>query len=187
MGIFKIFLLSLAAAFSENLIFSKYLGFEPFLTETRDTKTALLSGASITVLTAVTCFVTSIIDVLLLKNFSIEYMRTVVFVLIMVILWKGLMSCQKKVKFPLSHVLSGTAVLGTALIVSSNGFNPFEALIYGIFAGIGYMISSFLFASVRERLKHAAVPKFFEGIPILLITAGLIALAFAGFSGMKFI
>lgn len=186
MGIFKIFFLSLAAVFSENLIFAKYLGFEPFLTETKSTKTAVLSGLSITLLTAVTCFVTSLVDVLLLRKFSIEYMRTFVFVLIMVALWKIFMLCRGKIKFPISSVLSGTAILGVALIVSSNGFNPLEALVYGIFAGLGYMLSSFIFAEIRARLKYSNIPKFFEGIPILLITAGLIALAFAGFHGMKF-
>ncbi len=186
MGIFKILFLSLAAVFSENLIFAKYLGFEPFLTETKNTKTAVLSGLSITLLTAVTCFVTSLVDILLLKRFSIEYMRTFVFVLIMVALWKVLVSCRRRFKFQLSYVLSSTAILGTALIVSSNGFNPFEALVYGIFAGLGYMLSSFIFAEIRARLKYSNVPKFFEGVPILLITAGLIALAFVGFHGMKF-
>lgn len=187
MSVLKILFLSLASALSHNLIFSEYLGIEPFFEETRDSKTALSTSSAIIILTAVTCLLTSIVDSYILKAFSIEYMRTLAFVIIMIMVWRGLLALKSRIKISVPYVLSSTAVLGCALIVSANGLNPFGALIYGIFAGLGYMFSSFLFAEVRARLEYSVVPKFFKGLPILLITAGLIALVFTGFRGMEFV
>lgn len=186
MSIIKILLVSLAAAFSENLIFSKYLGTELLLDETKNVKSALSSGLAITLLTTLTSFFTCLVETLLLKPFSIEYMRTPAFVLVMALVF-GLALVFRKKSGKASYVFSSTAVLGTALMVSANGLNIIGAIIYGAFAGVGYTVSMFLFAEIRARLEYSEVPKFFEGLPILLITAGLIALVFTGFYGMKFI
>ncbi len=187
MSVLKILLLSLASALSHNLIFTEYLGVESFFEETRDRKLALRTSFAIIVLTAVTCLLTSIVDAYILKAFSIEYMRTLAFVLIMVIVWRGVVAFKSQLKMSVPYVLTSTAVLGTALIVSANSLSPLGALIYGIFAGLGYMLSAFLFAEVRARLEYSITPKFFKGLPILLITAGLIALVFTGFRGMEFV
>ena len=187
MSVLKILFLSLASALSHNLVFTDHLGIESFFEETRDRKLALGTSFAIIVLTSVTCLLTSLADIYILKAFSIEYMRTLAFVLIMIIVWRGMVALKSRIKISVPYVLSSTAVLGCALIVSSNGFNPFGAFIYGIFAGLGYMLSSFLFAEVRARLEYSVVPKFFKGLPILLITAGLIALVFTGFRGMEFV
>ncbi len=187
MNILKILLTSIAAALSHNVIFSEYLGIEPFFEETKDREVAFRASVAIIVLTAATCLLTSLVDTFLLKTFSIEYMRTVVFVLIMIIVWRGAIALKSRIKLPMPYVLSSTAVLGTALSVSSNGMGPFGALLYGIFAGLGYMLSSFLFVELRARLEYSETPKFLKGLPILLITAGLIALVFTGFHGMEFV
>lgn len=187
MNILKVLLLSIASALSHNVIFSEYLGIEPFFVETKDGKTALRASIAITVLTAATCFLTSLVDTLLLRAFSIEYMRTVVFVLIMTIVRMGAIALKSRIKLHIPYVLSSTAVLGTALVTSSNGMSPFGALLYGVFAGLGYMLSSFLFSEIRARLEYSETPKFLKGLPILLITAGLIALVFTGFHGMEFV
>ncbi|MBQ5777312.1 MAG: electron transport complex subunit RsxA, partial [Oscillospiraceae bacterium] len=73
-----------------------------------------------------------------------------------------------------------------ALMVSSNGFNPLEAIFYGAAAGAGFMLSSFMFVEIKKQLEYSEIPEFLKGLPILLITAGLIALVFTGFHGMKF-
>lgn len=187
MNILKVFLLSLASALSHNMIFSEFLGTERFFAETKDRKVAVRAGLAITVLTAVTCLFSSIVEMFLLKMFSIEYMRTLAFVLIMIVAWRGMSALKSRIKLPVPYVLSSTAVLGTMLMVSSNSLNPFGALLYGIFAGLGYTFSSFLFAEVRARLEYADTPKFLKGLPILLITAGLIALVFSGFHGLEFV
>jgi len=187
MNILKILLISLAAAFSENAIFSKYLGAELLFEETKSTKEALSAGLAITVLTTVTSFLTCLVETLLLRPFSVEYMRTPTFVLVMAAVFGFALMLSRKKGRASSCIFSGTAVLGTALMVSTNGLGIFGAIVYGLFAGVGYTVSAFLFAEIRSRLRYSEVPKFFEGLPILLITAGLIALAFTGFSGMKFI
>lgn len=187
MNILEIFLTSIAAVLSHNMIFSEYLGIEPFFEETKDGKVAFRTSIAITVLTAATCFLSCLVDVLLLKKFSVEYMRTVAFVLIMIIVWRAAIALKARISLPIPYVLSSTAVLGTALSVSSNGMGIFGSLIYGIFAGIGYMLASFLFAEIRVRLEYSETPKFLKGLPILLITAGLIALVFTGFHGMELI
>lgn len=187
MNILKILFMSIASALSHNVIFSEYLGVESFFEETKDRKTALLVSIAITVLTSVTCLVSSLVDVLLLKVLSIEYMRTVAFVLIMIIVWRVAIALKPRIKLPIPYVLSSTVVLGTALSVSSNGMGIFGSFVYGIFAGVGYMLSSFLFAEIRARLEYSETPKFLKGLPMLLITAGLIALVFTGFHGMEFV
>ena len=187
MNILKILLASIASVLAHNVIFSEYLGIEPFFAETSDGKATFRSGVAITVLTAATCLLSSLVDVLLLKTFSLEYMRTVAFVLIMLIVRKGAIALKSRIKLPIPYVLSSTVVLGTALSVSSNGLGIFGSFVYGIFAGVGYMLASFLFSEIRARLEYSETPKFLKGLPILLITAGLIALVFTGFHGMEFI
>ncbi len=187
MSVFKIILISLASVLAENLIFTNYLGIEPFFKKTRTHKEAFGVSLAVIVGASVCSFVTSIFDALVLRPLSIEYLRTVVFVLIIAIVWRVLSALKTRMSLPYSYVFSSTAILGTALIVSSNGFNPFEAIVYGAAAGAGFMLSSLLFGEINKHLEYAETPKFFEGLPMLLITAGLIALVFTGFYGMRFI
>lgn len=187
MSILKILLISLASVLAENLVFVNYLGIEPFIGGTKDTKEAKTTGIAILILTISCSFVTSLFDTLLLRPLSIEYMRTVVFVLVIAAMWRVLSSLKTRIALSEKYVFSSTALLATALMVSSNGFNPLEAIFYGAAAGAGFLLSSFLFVEIKKQLEYSEIPEFLKGLPILLITAGLIALVFTGFHGMKFI
>ena len=188
MSIFGLFFTSLAAGLSENLVFSNYLGLEPFLESTEKRDSAWKTGLSLTFAITVCCFVTSVLDILVLKTLDIGYMRTVMFVLVVATFAKvapGLSKILPKklsaLFVPSSLVIGNCAVLGSALLVSEAGLNPFYALIYGASLGLGFTLSCILFAEIRERVKRADVPSFLRGLPIILITAGLVALAFMGF------
>ncbi len=187
MSIFRIILISLASVLAKNLVFTNYLGLEPFFDGTKTRKEAFADALSIIVSVTACSFVTSLFDALILRPLSIEYMKTVVFVLIIAVMWRVFGAFKTRIRVPSPYVFLSTAVLGTALIISSNSLNPIEAIVYGAAAGAGFMLSSFLFAEIKRHLEYAETPKFLKGLPMLLITAGLIALVFTGFHGMKFI
>lgn len=187
MSIFRIFLVSLAAMLAENVVFVNYLGIKPFLESAKDRKKVVATGCAIIVASVICAFFTSLVETLVLIPLEIEYLRTVIFVLIIALVLRVLGAMKTKIDISLSYALSSTVVLGIALLVSAAEYNPLEAVIYAAASGVGFLISSFIFSLVTRRLEYIPVPKFFKGLPILLITAGLIALAFSGFIGMKFI
>ena len=190
-------LLSIAAGvlLAENIVFSNLLGITPFLKESRGLRPALRHGVT----TAFAVFCASIVswflDTLIIRPAGLEYLRSVVFVLVAVAgvkLAEAVVSARspklsKKLGVSFSLVAANTALLGAMLLTSERGYGFFEALFFGVFAGLGYLAVCLLFAAVRERLEYSEVPKFFEGLPIALITAALVALAFSGFAGIKFI
>lgn len=187
MSIFRIFLISLAAMFAENVVFVNYLGIKPFLESGKDRKKIAATGTSIIVASVICSLFTSTLDMFVLKPLEIGYLRTVSFVLVIALMLRALSALKTKIDISLSYALSSTVVLGISLLVSSAELNPLEAVIYAAATGASFLISSFIFSEVSKKLEYASVPKFFKGLPILLITAGLIALAFSGFIGMKFI
>ncbi|MBR5542765.1 MAG: electron transport complex subunit RsxA [Oscillospiraceae bacterium] len=194
MSILGIISVALGALLSDNIVFAHYLGIAPFVSKTESLKSALVTGISITLMTGICTIATSILENLVLVPFDIIYLRSVAYVVVVAMSVTVLSAAFKKyakrlkdIPLSLPLVFSNSAVLGVCLFAAKSGYNLLEAVFYGIFAGVGFTLSAMLFAAVRERLKYSKVPKFFEGIPIILITAGLISLAFMGFDGMKFI
>ena len=131
---------------------------------------------------------------MLLIALDLEYMQTVAYILVIaslvqfieMFLQKNMHSLYEALGIYLPLITTNCAVLGVALLNTQNGYNFIESVVYGVTGGLGFMLAIVLFASVRERLDMTAdYPKSFEGFPIALITAGLIALAFMGFSGLK--
>ena len=186
--------IALGAILIENFIFSQFLGICPFMGVSRKMDTALGMGIAVIFVMSIASMVCWIVNRLLLVPIGPEYMQTVVYILVIaalvqlveMFLQKSVPSLYKALGIYLPLITTNCAVLGVALLNTQKGYNFIESLVYGLTGGIGFLIAIVLFASVRERLELTAdYPESFEGFPIALISAGLIALAFMGFSGLK--
>ena len=192
-GLTSILSISLGAILVENFIFSQFLGICPFMGVSKKMDTAVGMGLAVTFVMGVASAVCYAVN-LLLVNLGLEYMQTVAYILVIaslvqfieMFLQKTMHSLYEALGIYLPLITTNCAVLGVALLNTQNGYNFIESVVYGVTGGLGFMLAIVLFASVRERLDMTAeYPKSFEGFPIALITAGLIALAFMGFSGLR--
>jgi len=190
----KIFLLMLTAILTENFIFSKFLGICPFLGVSEKPDTALGMGMAVTFVMTIASAVTYGVYYYLLVPFGLEYLETIAFILIIaslvqfieMFLHKFVPALYSALGIYLPLITTNCAVLGAALLNISENYTFLESVLYGFSAALGFTLAIVLFAGVRARLKYAEPPKAFVGFPILLITAGLVAMAFSGFSGMSF-
>ena len=184
--------ISLGAILANNFIFAQFLGICPFLGVSKKIDTAVGMGAAVTFvmgLASLFCFWVN----KLLVSLDLAFMQTVAFILVIASLVQFVEMFLKKfiptlytalgVYLPL--ITTNCAVLGVALLNVQNDYNLIESVVYGITGGLGFLVAIFLFAAVREQTEFSEAPKSFEGFPIALVTAGLIALAFMGFSGLK--
>ena len=192
MSITSLLAISLGAILANNFIFAQFLGICPFLGVSKKIDTAIGMGAAVTFVMALAsafCFLINKILVAL----DLAFMQTVAFILVIASLVQFVEMFLKKfiptlytalgVYLPL--ITTNCAVLGVALLNVQNDYNFIESVVYGITGGLGFLVAIFLFAAVREQTEFSEAPKSFEGFPIALVTAGLIALAFMGFSGLK--
>ena len=193
MSLTSIFSISLGAILVENFIFSQFLGICPLMGVSKKMDTAVGMGLAVTFVMGVASAVCYAVNMLLIA-LELEYMQTVAYILVIaslvqfieMFLQKNMHSLYEALGIYLPLITTNCAVLGVALLNTQNGYNFIESVVYGVTGGLGFMLAIVLFASVRERLDMTAdYPKSFEGFPIALITAGLIALAFMGFSGLK--
>ena len=184
--------IALGAILANNFIFAQFLGICPFLGVSKKIDTAVGMGAAVTFvmgLASLFCFWVN----KLLVSLDLAFMQTVAFILVIASLVQFVEMFLKKfiptlytalgVYLPL--ITTNCAVLGVALLNVQNDYNLIESVVYGITGGLGFLVAIFLFAAVREQTEFSETPKSFEGFPIALVTAGLIALAFMGFSGLK--
>ena len=184
--------ISLGAILANNFIFAQFLGICPFLGVSKKIDTAVGMGAAVTFvmgLASLFCFWVN----KLLVSLDLAFMQTVAFILVIASLVQFVEMFLKKfiptlytalgVYLPL--ITTNCAVLGVALLNVQNDYNLIESVVYGITGGLGFLVAIFLFAAVREQTEFSETPKAFEGFPIALVTAGLIALAFMGFGGLK--
>jgi len=186
-------LLSLTTILANNYVLVKFLGICPFLGVSKKVGTAVGMSVAVTFVMTVASVVTYFVQMLLV-HFGIEYMQTVAFILVIAVLVQVVeMAIQKfspalygALGIYLPLITTNCAVLGVALLNVQEGFDFIHTLVYSFSAGLSFMLAIVLFAGVRERLETADVPKALQGFPIALVTAGLLALAFLGFSGMKF-
>ena len=192
MSITSLLAISLGAILANNFIFAQFLGICPFLGVSKKIDTAVGMGAAVTFvmgLASAFCFFIN----KLLVSLDLAYMQTVAFILVIASLVQFVEMFLKKfiptlytalgVYLPL--ITTNCAVLGVALLNVQNDYNFIESVVYGVTGGLGFLLAIFLFAAVREQTEFSEAPKSFEGFPIALVTAGLIALAFMGFSGLK--
>ena len=184
--------ISLGAILANNFIFAQFLGICPFLGVSKKIDTAVGMGAAVTFvmgLASLFCFWIN----KLLVSLDLAFMQTVAFILVIASLVQFVEMFLKKfvptlytalgVYLPL--ITTNCAVLGVALLNVQNDYNLIESVVYGVTGGLGFLLAIFLFAAVREQTEFSETPKAFEGFPIALVTAGLIALAFMGFGGLK--
>ena len=189
----KLVLLSLSTILANNYVLVKFLGICPFLGVSKKVGTAVGMSVAVTFVMTVASAVTYFVQKLLVLA-HIEYMQTVAFILVIAVLVQLVeMAIQKfspalygALGIYLPLITTNCAVLGVALLNVQEGYDFLYTLVYSFSAGLSFMLAIVLFAGVRERLETADIPKALQGFPIALVTAGLLALAFLGFSGMSF-
>lgn len=191
----SLFSISLAAILAENFILVKFLGICPFMGVSKKMDTALGMGLAVIFVMGLASAATWAVNTLLLVPLALEYMQTVVFILVIatlvqlveMFLQKALPALYQALGIYLPLITTNCAVLGVALLNVQNGYGFLESLVYGVMGGVGFTVAILLFSSVRERLEDCDCPETFKGFPIALIAAGLLALAFMGFSGLKIV
>ena len=189
----SLFSIALGAILVNNFIFSQFLGIFPFMGVSKKVDTALGMGMAVIFVMGVASAVCWPINKYLLVANGLDFMQTVTYILVIaslvqfveMFLQKAMPSLYQALGVYLPLITTNCAVLGVVLQNTQNNYSFIESLVYGITGGIGFLIAIVLFASVRERLEFSECPKSFEGFPIALVTAGLIALSFMGFSGLK--
>ena len=192
MSITKLLAISLGAILTNNFIFAQFLGICPFLGVSKKSDTALGMGLAVTFVMGLASAITYAVNIILVK-LNLEFMQTVAFILVIaalvqfieMFLKKSIPTLYTALGIYLPLITTNCAVLGVALLNVLNNYNFIESVVYGITGGLGFLLAIYLFATIRERTQFCDYPKCFEGFPIALITAGLIALAFMGFSGLQ--
>ena len=184
--------ISLGAILINNFIFSQFLGCCPFLGCSSKVETASGMGLAVVFVMGLASAICYVVN-LLLARLGLEFLQTLAFILVIaalvqfveMFLKKMVPSLYSALGIYLPLITTNCAVLGVVLLNVQNDYNFIESVVYGITGGLGFMLAIVLFASVRERIDFSDYPECFEGFPICLITAGLLALAFMGFNGMK--
>ena len=185
--------ITLGAILANNFIFSQFLGICPFLGVSKKVDTAVGMGVAVTFVMGLASAITWLVNTFILIPFDLGYMQTVAFILVIaalvqfieMFLQKAMPSLYTALGVYLPLITTNCAVLGVALLNIQNNYNFIESVVYGVTGGLGFLLAIVLFASIRERLVFADYPKCWDGFPIALVTAGLMALAFMGFSGLK--
>ncbi len=182
----------LSAILSENFILVKFYGICPFMGVSKKIDTALGMGMAVTFVMAIASAACYAVNMLLVK-LGLDYMQTVAFILVIaaivqvveMFLKKSVPALYKALGVYLPLITTNCAVLGVVLVNVQKGYNFLLSVVNGAAGGLGFTVAIVLFASVRERVNRADCPACFKGFPIALISAGLLALAFMGFSGLK--
>ena len=194
MEIFKLLSITLGAILANNFIFSQFLGCCPFLGVSKKLDTAMGMGLAVTFVMGLASAVCYAVNEFILVKFDLQYMQTVAFILVIaalvqfieMFLQKSMPALYTALGIYLPLITTNCAVLGAAKTNISNGYSFIGSLVYGVAAGVGYTLAIVLCASIRERLDATSkCPKCFEGFPISLVAAALLAMSFMGFSGLS--
>ncbi|MBR2018848.1 MAG: RnfABCDGE type electron transport complex subunit A [Clostridia bacterium] len=185
--------LMFTAILVENFIFSKFYGCCPFLGVSDKPDTALGMGMAVTFVMTVSGMVTWAVYEYLLEPFGLEYLKTVAFILVIaalvqfieMFLRKFIPTLYSALGIYLPLITTNCAVLSSALLIVQNDYDLLGAAVFGFSAALGFTLAITVFAGVRARLRIANPPRAFKGFPLTLITAGLLAMAFSCFSGIK--
>lgn len=181
------------AIFVNNIVFAQFLGICPFLGVSKKLSSAMGMGAAVTFVMALSTAVTWLLQTYLLTPFGLGFMQTIVFILVIAALVQMLEIIMKKVAPALYQALgvflplitTNCAVLGVAILVVRDNLDLGQSVVYAVSTALGFTLALTLFAGIREQLELADIPRPMRGTPIALICAGLLALAFMGFSGIK--
>lgn len=193
MDLGNLFGIIFGSIFINNFIFAKFLGICPFMGVSKKVESSIGMGMAVTFVMTLASAVTWVVQNYLLNPFGLGYLQTIAFILIIASLVQFVeMAVQKTspnlykalgVFLPL--ITTNCAVLGVAILNIQEEYNFIETIVNGMSAAIGFTMALILLAGIRERLEYADVPKPFQGVAIAFVTAGLLAMAFMGFSGMK--
>ena len=183
----------LSAVLTENFILVKFYGICPFMGVSKKTDTAIGMGMAVTFVMAIAAAACWAVNELILVNLGLEYMQTVAFILVIasivqvveMFLKKAVPALYKALGVYLPLITTNCAVLGVALVNVQQGYDFLQSVLNGAAGGVGFTVAIVLFASIRERTDRSDCPESFKGYPLALIAAGLLALAFMGFSGLK--
>lgn len=186
-----VFSLLLTAILTNNFILCKFLGICPFLGVSKKLNTAVGMSAAVIFVMVLATAVTYPINLLLKAN-SLEYLQTIVFILVIaalvqlveIVLKKYMVSLYNALGIYLPLITTNCAVLGVVLLNIDNGYNFWQSIVYSLGGGIGFMVAMVMFAGVRERLEGCDIPKALQGLPITLVAASLVSISFLGFAGL---
>ena len=175
-----------------NYVMNKFMGICPFLGVSKKVETALGMGMAVTFVMTLASFMTWLVEHYLLVPLDLMYMRTIAFILVIAVLVQVVEMALKKLSFSLYQALgvylplitTNCAVLGAAILNSDSGYNLLESTLSGCSAALGFTLALLLMAGIRERLALSRMPKWMDGFPGALITAGLMAVSFMGFGGL---
>ena len=190
----SLFTILFTAALVNNFVLSQFMGICPFLGVSKKVETAAGMGGAVLFVITIASLCTSLVYNYLLLPFELEYLNTIVFILVIaalvqfveMVLKKMMPALYKSLGVYLPLITTNCAVLGVALLSVQNEYNVLESVINGIGASVGFLIAIVLMAGIREKLENSNIPEAFKGTPIVLITAGLMAIAFCGFGGVGF-
>ena len=186
------FAIIIGAIFVNNVVLAQFLGICPFLGVSSKVETSLGMGAAVTFVMALSAVVTWLIQTYVLVPLGIEYMQTIVFILVIAALVQMVEIVLKKVSPSLYQALgiflplitTNCAVLGVAILMIQKEFSLLQGVAYNVATAIGFALALVIFAGLRERIEFEEAPKAFQGVPIALITASILAMALMGFSGL---
>ena len=188
----QLILLAVGAALVNNVILSQFLGLCPFLGVSKKVETAAGMGCAVLFVITLSSAVTSVIYKFVLVPTHLEYLKTIVFIIVIaalvqfveMFLKKAMPALYSSLGVFLPLITTYCAVLGTVLTSVQNNYSILESIVYGFAVSVGFLLSICIMAGIREKIEYNDVPKAFQGMPIVLITAGLMAIAFMGFSGL---
>jgi Na+-translocating ferredoxin:NAD+ oxidoreductase subunit A len=186
------FVIVISAIFVSNIVLSQFLGICPFLGVSNKVGTAIGMSAAVVFVIALATMVTWVVQIYILNPLNIGFLQTISFILIIAFLVQMVEIILKKISPPLYQALgiylplitTNCAVLGVALLVHTKEYNLLESVVFGTSIAVGFGFAITLFAGIREHTELMGTPKGMKGVPIALVTAGILSLAFMGFSGL---
>ena len=185
-------LLFIATVLVNNFVLIRFLGICPFLGVSRHVETAFSMGLATTFVMTMTAFIVYFINTYILEALNLEFLTYMAFIIVIASLVQLVEMfiryaspvLYKALGIYLPLITTNCAIMGMALLIPLEGYNFIESLVFGFGAGVGFTIAIVLIAGLREKLEFADVPESLQGVPITLILAGIMALAFMGFAGM---
>ena len=191
--ILNLITIAFTAMLAENFVLVKFMGICPFLGVSKKISTAFGMGMAVLFVILLSSIFTWLVQ-FALNALGLEYLQTIAFILVIAslvqfvetVMKKYLPALYKSLGIYLPLITTNCAVLGSAILIQTNGYNLLEAIVFGIFAALGFTLAIVIFAGIRERLEESDIPEFMKGLPISLVSASLLSLAFLGFQGFNF-
>lgn len=185
-------LIIISAIFVNNVILAQFLGICPFMGVSNKISTSAGMGAAVIFVMTISTIITYLIMAYILKPLGIEFLQTITYILVIAALVQMVEIILKKVSPVLYQALgvylplitTNCAILGVALLVVQKNYNLMQSVVYAVATALGFALAMVIFAGIREQLEFSAIPKAMKGVPIALVTAGLLAMAFMGFAGI---